>query len=330
MLERCGLAFVLLVLAGISEASAAPVPAAKPAPGWEPLLNWLPEDTETIIVAPLGFEIPKEEPKEKPKSDYNELDFTHLAPSMPAGRVMDFKDGFLGKQLAGQNVLCVVEGSRRFTKPEEFGLMPYEGCHILQFDRDADAHLKKIIKACQDKATKHIELDGVQVSVFVEDATWSHFVCRPRPGILICATNQSYLEETLKRIDRKPGTRALPDDRPEWKHVDTKAHVWGIRHYREEFAQEDLTSPLCRGGGDPQAVGITFWTNASGKGVEVRYLSGAKDAVKLMAGEWNSPAEGLKPKIKQGVPGVVEITDEKSGVMMWLILLSHLGHCIVV
>src|SRR6266700_2260703 len=49
--------------------------------------------------------------------------------------------------------------------------------------------------------------------------------------ILICATDQGYLTEMLKRIDRPVTKRALPKELPEWKHVEMASRFWGIRHY---------------------------------------------------------------------------------------------------
>ena len=295
MFSRClWLACALLTLmvsAWPAGTIAAPVPRAPAPPRWEHLLAWLPEDTETLIVAPLGFEMPTEKREAKDEK----IDFVGMVQGLPVGPLTSLKDGLLEKQFSEQKVLCVVEGSRRFTKPQEFGLMPYEGCHIIQFDPEADAGLKKAIQTCLDKADKKIELAGVKVAVFTEDATWSFFVCRPSPGILMFATNQDYLEETLKRIDKKTTARALPADLPEWKHVDTKARVWGVRHYREEFAKDDPTSPLCQGGSDPAAVGFTFWVSASGK-VEIRYLSDAKHALQVATQHWEAPAEGAAPQ----------------------------------
>ncbi|WP_148087993.1 hypothetical protein [Gemmata obscuriglobus] len=328
--RHLGLAFALFGLTACvtpKETSAAPVPRA-PAPArWEVFLEWLPEDTETLIVAPTGFKIPSQ----KVESD-KQVSFADLVQHMPSLPLFTLKDGLLGELLAEQTVLCVVEGSRRFTKPEEFGLMPYEGCHIFQFDSEADATLKKSVQECQNKANKTIELAGFKVAVFTEDATWSYFVCRPLPNVLICATNQKYLEETLRRIDKKPATRALPNHLPEWKHVNSKARVWAIRHYQADFAKEDPTSPIAPGGSDAKAVGFTFWLDAdSGSTAHIRYLSSAEGALKATKAEWTMPEAKLKAR--QGAAGVIELTVSATGgdsaTMLWLVLMMRLGHCIV-
>jgi hypothetical protein len=334
---RFFLALTLLLIAVPCGSVAAPVPNVLPAPPrWEPLLEWLPEDTETLVVSPLGFEIPKPEaePKdEKPKDE--KIDYSQAFQVLPTGPLFNLKDELLGKELTGLKVLCVVEGSRRFTAPGELGMMPYEGCHILRFDPEADDALKRVVLACQKKADKKIEVAGVPVAEFTEKQerdTWTYFVCRPRSSILICATNREYLEETLKRIDGKPSKRALPADLPEWKHVDTKARVWAIRHYRKETAKEDPSSPLHPAGDDPAAVGLVFWMDMDSRNVaQVRYLSGAKDALKIATGKWE--VLGLTPKIKQGMAGAIEISasiaKDETAAMFLFALIMHLGHGIL-
>jgi hypothetical protein len=217
-------------------------------------------------------------------------------------------------------------------------MMLYQGCHILQFEPAADRAIQKAFRTCQDKAEKKIELEGEQVAVFteqLENDVWSYFVSRPRPGILICATDQSYLAEVLKRVARKPERRALPADLPEWKHVDVKARVWSVRHYRKEYAEKDYTSPLSprvpAQVSDPAAVGFVFWYSAdSDKVVRARYLSGARDALKFATRWWHHPTEGLTPELRQVAAGVVEIvtpvTEEETAGFVLLLLMQTLGH----
>jgi hypothetical protein len=297
---------------------------------WERLLNWLPEDTETLIVAQGPFEIPN--------PTFEQLKLDEAIRLLPFGPVLGFKDEMLYKELVGQKILCSIEGSRRFTAPRNLGMMPYQGAHILQFDLAADGALRKAFHAYQERAEKKIELAGERVAVFTEkfeSDMWSFFVSQPQPGVLICATNQAFLEETLKRIGRKPARRALPADLPEWKHVDINARVWAIRHYRKESAVNDPSSPLRPGAAanilDPDAVGLVLWYRPEiDKLTRIRYLSGAKNALELATNGRRHTSEGLTHDIKQVAPGVVEITisvsDEIAVPRFMLVLLGSLGH----
>jgi len=297
---------------------------------WEQSLNWLPEDTETVIVAQVPFEIPQ------PTSE--QLKFDEAITFLPFGPVLRLRDEMLYKELVGQKVLCAIEGSRRFTAPRHLGMMPYQGAHILQFDLAADGALQKAFRICQQKADKNIELAGERVAVFIEkheSDKWSFFVSRPQPGVLICATNQAFLEETLKRIGRNPDRRALPADLPEWKQVDINARVWAIRHYRKESAENDPSSPLrpkaAANVPDPGAIGLVFWYRPEiDKLIRVRYLSGAENALELITESWRHPTDGLTRDIKQIEPGVVEIaisvSDEITAPMFLMVFLGILGH----
>jgi hypothetical protein len=297
---------------------------------WEQLLDWLPEDTETVIVAQVPFEIPE------PTSE--QIKFDEAIRFLPFGPVLRLRGEMLYKELVGQKVLCAIEGSRRFTAPRNLGMMPYQGAHILQFDLAADGALRKAFRICQQKADKNIKLAGERVAVFTEkheSDKWSFFVSQPQPGVLICATNQAFLEETLKRIGRKPDRRALPADLPEWKQVDVNAHVWAIRHYRKESAENDPSSPLrpkaAANVPDPDAIGLVFWYRPEiDKLIRVRYLSGAEDALDLITEGWRQPTDGVTPDIKQIAPGVVEIaisvSYEITAPMFLMVFLGILGH----
>jgi hypothetical protein len=308
--------------------TAAPIPAP---PAWEKLLGWLPEDTETVIVTPHPFVIPDPDRKKEPEP----ADYRRLILTPPALVPCSVHESFLIGELRGLKAICMVEGSRRFRQPKDIGMILYEGCHILQFDLKDDAKLQTAVGMCREKAAKAITVVDVPVSVFTEEResdTWTFYICRPRPGMLVCATDRSYLTEVLRRMAGKDGKRALPADLPEWKHVDVTAGVWRIRHYRKDQAGKDPSSPLS--GEDRAAVGTTFWVSTDGRTAEVRYLSDAKNAVELATDGWTAESEGLSPRIKAGPPGVVEITvalNKDETVARFLFnLLYHLGHAILV
>src|SRR2546428_11815280 len=86
-----------------------------PASCWERLLDWLPEDTETVIVAQGPFEIPK------PTAE--QLKFDEAIRFLLFGPASGLRGGML-EELGGQKVLCAIEGSRRFTAPRNLGMMP--------------------------------------------------------------------------------------------------------------------------------------------------------------------------------------------------------------
>jgi hypothetical protein len=340
MMGRFALAVLLATLlvgpfSGQQEAQAAPAPP--PPPEWERLLSWLPDDTETLIVSQEPFEIQKAKGDEESLRDVSPFDVIRFLPVMPLDSI---QDGLLTNELSGLKVVCAVEGSRHFTRPGEFGMMPYQGCHILEFAAGSDEKLQKAIKRLQNKAKETIDIGGHKVAVFVEQREqdkWSYFVCRPLSGILLIATDREYLRVTLDCIERKAEKRALAGDLAEWKHVDTKATIWAIRHYRKEYAQTDPTSPFNKDSSDADAsaTGFVFWfTPGKDKELHARYLSGEKNLEKTVKQSWHDGSEELHCRFKTVEPGVIEITSsigKKEQEFMYLfVLLMQLGHAVVV
>jgi hypothetical protein len=297
-------------------------------PPWKQFLGWLPVDTETLIVANGPFAV--SELKDE------SCEFHKLATGLPIGPLFSFQSGMLGKTLSGQKITCAIEGSRSFTAPKKWGMMPYEGVHIVQFDDQSTDLVRKAFQECQAKAEKTIELAGQQVAIFTEKQEadiWTYFVVQPRQGLLMCGTNRKYIEDTLNRMTLPPAKRALPDDLPEWKQVDVKARVWAIRHFRKE-SRIDPSSPHNNESiiySDSAAVGLVFWFGAkSDKVARVRYLSEATDALGIATKGWNDPSNDFTPTIRKTGNGSVEIvatiTEDRATRAFVLHLLAYLGH----
>ena len=327
--------------------SRAPVAPSPEAARWEQVLEWLPEDTETLTVATKTFDFPK---LPKPVDDYHSVQrwsivqqiallpvchFNYLAEGLPA-------EG-LFSELSGLKCLTSVEGYRRMTPEGKFWLMDYQGALVLQFDPAGNDQVKRFFESCQKKATETLELVSQPVAVFSfvnGKETRTYLLSQPRPGLVILATHEGYLEDTLKRMGGSSKKRALPADLPEWKLVDVKAAIWAIRHYRKDSADNDPTSPLSSTGlakdhNDNAAVGFVFWYNPeAGKTMQARYLSGSNTADEIASKSWSNSWEDFKPKVKKGAAGVVEISvelDTKDTVLVFmLVLMQILGHGFVV
>ena len=294
------------------------------------MLSWLPTDTETVIVAQGTFEI-------KPFRKREQTDFLEAAQSFPLNLFHGLQKGFLLEKLKEQKVIVALEGSRRVRYPHgaSGSLALFEGCEIMRFGEASNSALQAAFDALLKKASKRILLAGQKVAVLEENRytdVWSSFIAQPEPGLLLLATNQSYLQEMLARMHLKAENRALPEALPEWLHVDIKAPVWAVRHYRQENAAEDPSSPLGQnviGFVDPEAVGFTFWY--SERFATVRYLSKAKNVVQLATHVGYALSEKPSPKIEQVEPGVVEISTEVNNeniYSVWLVLMAYLGHVI--
>jgi hypothetical protein len=236
-------------------------------------------------------------------------------------------------------VILAVEGSRKFRGPKGLGLMPYEGCQIVFFEKTSDAVLQRAFEACLLRADKQLNYRSHVVATFTqkfESDEWTIFITRPQAAILLCATDETFLNAVLDRIEAPAKTRALPDDLPEWKQVDVRAPFWALRHYRRGDAMTDPSSPLRSKAAanipDSKAIGFVFWYDPKSGEAKARYLSNSPQAKKIVEEGWTSSGDKLEPRITQIAPGVIEIAapvsdKQVAGVCAW-VLMAYLGHAI--
>lgn len=318
-------AIVACLLIGLGVTTTLCAAEAELAPEVRKMIEWLPADTETLMVATGDFAFTKE-----PADDERGLRFRQTVQQITLGHLHLLDIDEFNEGLQGAKVDLAIQGSRRFTSARGLGSWLYEGCQIIQFHESTHGTISKAFNTCQAQASATIDIRGQTVAVFdrrFEQDDWTFYLCQPQPGLLVCATNRSYLAEVLDRMQQPAKMRAFPKDLPEWKHVDVKASVWGLRHYRPDRAEN---APLPLGEVDPQATGLTFWIPAAANTAEVRFLTTNKEAVEVISSSWTYPLYGMFPKVGQRVPGVVGVTctfptDFAEGGAL-LILLGYLGH----
>jgi hypothetical protein len=326
---------VLLILTLCAESSAA-IDQSVPSSVLESIFWWLPENTETLIVANGPFTIID--------PDTNESnDLKHSLEQASYGPLSIIQQGKLLKPILGQTVLLSVEGSRKFHPPADLGSMQYEGCHVLIFGQDFAAVRASFIKSLETQAKEVQKIAGYQVMMFeqeLESDGWTVFIVSPKPDVVLYATDQGFLTEVLNRMESKARNRALPESLPEWKQVDTTAQFWAVRHYDKENALRDTTSPLsgrqaAANVPDKQAIGITLTYNSNGKNeARINYLSGNTEATRIAEKYWHPGSYKLDAKIIKSEPGVVEIAinpDSQDTFPIFLLaLLAAFGHAIYI
>lgn len=330
---HCYLAvFIVITLIGPGIIASAGDDRESPmAPQLKKMIDWLPPDTETLVVV--------NGPAVIPSGGFEEQTLTQRLQALGTGLLQAFHDRALIAHLKGKKVLVAIEGSRHFRSPKGLGMMPYEGCEIVRFDDSARAALRAAFKSCVEKADEVVPIEGQDVAVFMEDwesDRWNLFVALAQPTLLVCATNRDYLETVLARIKRPGETQAFPASLPEWKHIDTRSSVWAMRHYRRKDAEKDPSSPLqgkdAANEPDPKAIGFVFrWSVNSPRTATARYLTEATNGVEIATKGWNYPDEHFTPTIQEVKPGVVEIRTSLShdldGALL-LLLMGYLGHAV--
>ncbi len=240
----CGFLWGLLLglaLAGISLPTS--LAAADQAKGLSPrvarLLRWLPEDTETLIVA---RSVTLAEPPRK----LRDANWLHLGVGLAIGDLALVDQGKAAERLRGRKIECVVNGARHFQAFGTPGDLCSENCTIIVFEEGLGDAGREWTEALRKRASAVHTRVGREVFVFPRRRAPCQDIdlVLLAPDTVLCATGHRYLEAVLRRADAIPASRALPDDLSEWKQVDFEAPVWMLRHIPEDA-------------GKTRAVGVT-------------------------------------------------------------------------
>jgi hypothetical protein len=290
----------------------------------EEVLNWLPADTETVFVARGLF-------KAEELSDTEPASLEKLLQLWPAGSLFDEK--VAKTPLLDEKITLAVEGSRRFRCPKGLGMMPYEGCSILVYDRDISGAREAFFTALAKAGATSLQASGQKVLVLrerLEQDDWKFFFTSYESNVLIIGTDEAYVTEVLKRMrDKVTKKRALPTDLPEWPQVDTKAQFWAVRHFRAKASDPSLYYTT----NDLDATGVTFSFSPGGdKKARVRYLSKNPASLRICQDMWLHHGDAFKPEIREHSKGVIEISidyrDAKAHLTFVFLLFAVLGHVV--
>ncbi len=132
-------------------------PSRKSATELRRVLDWFPEDIETLVVA-QSFSIPKR--SDTPKAAKGAAAFLS---SLALGELED--DKHIGP-LAGRKVLIAVNGMRLPRVTSKFGEFYAEGCSIIVFDRDLGQAAVDWTNALRKEAKEIRKIAGREVLCF--------------------------------------------------------------------------------------------------------------------------------------------------------------------
>jgi hypothetical protein len=229
----------------------------------EQVIGWLPEDTESVMLIrgslpkdaimgtaarppapsrPVSTRVSSADRAAKsgqptlvlPKSQEPEGDFwkeslkSHIEPHFQlAGEKF-------GECIANFQIRFIVTGGRRFGLPVIGGASTYEGCDVIVFetpvpDVDARATGRAKLSVLQSARNRIVRIDTGE-KWGPQDEPLVIYYAKPKPTVLITATNAGYLATVLERMARPLASRTPLLDFPEWQYVDIGAPVWGVRH----------------------------------------------------------------------------------------------------
>jgi hypothetical protein len=247
-------------------------------------------------------------------------------------------DGRLAIKLLELKIEMALLAARGFKDPEGLGYGPFEGAAILVLDPSMIPEAAALMDSQFPQATERLEIEGVQVAFHkekVESDDWTFYLARPRPNVLVSATDRSFLAETLSRMSRQVSPRAFPMDLPQWKHIDPSAQEWALRRYsRRSLEDREDPDPAQH---DPKAQGFVFHLSPDGYRCTLRYFTANPDTFAKMKGAIDSPDNAdskMKYLATEVEPGVIELTmigkDLEGASSLSLLLISYLGFQIVI
>jgi len=276
-------------------------------------LNWLPADTQTLIVASKPFVIPVPQ-----KDDDDDAPFivSDGLREYSLGRLSDFE--VIYQPLIGRTVQFAVAGVRDFRLASGLGLMPYDGCAVIAFSQPLAATFESALGGVPSE-----NYSGVTVFTFTQVRSGSVrsrpemqdlLVAQLSPNLLVVGTDRSSMRTLLEHRERGAMDGPFPSHLPEWKLVDAKAPVFALRHYRRAYDPEKRTTVVSLSPADgefePDDSGIGFVYNAqsSSTSQSVLYLSGNSRAIEIARKRWEWEDEGLPaPTVTRVSSGVFRV-----------------------
>jgi hypothetical protein len=321
-------------------------------PDLEEILGWLPEDTESLMVArgryqplpipPAGqtgrIALETQMVDGQPVQVFRNMTTGQLVPD-PApfnderfmrraievsglGHFEALGSAFM-THIAEQPLRLTVSASRRFGPVTGIpGGSPYEGCRILVFDRAIPEGRVTIAERAQ---ATNFEVGLRTVLTLKTREDWGDnkkltlYFCHAEPHVLIAATNEQFLMTALDRMDRPGKSRAFPPELDEWKHLRTDVPLWGIRH------GVDKTSPAAK----PLTRELTYFRDSQpGREMVVRFRSGKylPDATLASLVNELGGANGKDVKARRLPDNAVELrlpTDNYDVLLAVYVLMGH-------
>jgi len=344
----------------VAQSTPTKYPAQRPASdSWEKLLDWLPEDTELLIVGtPSTAPIPT---APKPSVFFAPVTTENNAASWPklSDRVLE-----TNKLFSNAKIAVALHAARRFEMPKGIGVGSSDSVDILVLQKESQPVVKLVLDQIRTQQVGTQTVEGTDILVFGQspftfgrslgsNGEIAQFVCSPKEGMLIAANRIDILRDILIRIGEScPPPRALPTSLPEWKHVDTSASTWGIKHNSSVssavvlsslFAPEEPAKATTEVKPRAREIGMSFSQNQNRMTVSV--IADDPVLLKMHQTQWYTAfnSDGMwvqkdlaaaksQPKSKSSIVGnvlTVEGPLDQPNMIM-LVLINSLGYFVAI
>jgi hypothetical protein len=289
------------------------------------ILDWLPADTETLIVAQQPFTLEPGDRRKIPTA-------LQAARGYALALLFSAEHGGLLTALPGRTLRLAALGRRSGKGMEEnhnpngivpFGMVPYQGCGVYAF---AEPIGDSIFGRPPDDSILGHRVWRSKGSQNDSKDRETYLVAFIKPDLLMSCNDREFFEQMATRMSAPAQPRALSANLPEWKLVDRGAPFWGICHYTSQTA---LLANLGEPGEDIGAIGIV---------VEFGLASDASRArIIAKLNPWQEVAKSADvhgaATVHEKSSGVWELTVEgkpESGPFAVFLMMASLGFVVII
>jgi hypothetical protein len=241
------------------------------------VLTWLPDNTETLVVAQQPFTVVLKE--QQSRTDAPTAARTYLL-----GMIGPFEE--LLKSVDGATIRYAVLAARKFANhPADsqgtlpLGMIAFEGCAVYGLANpvaeSAFPQMPDLVIQGQPVWSVKQQLEGQARNA--EPVYETNFAAEIKADVLLVCNDKDFFSSILSRISVVPrGSRF--ERLPEWKQVDRSAPVWGIRDFALANAETDPTHPANSPSeqSDAGAIGVAVQVGLPAGKVQMRWLSTGK------------------------------------------------------
>ncbi|MCU1233723.1 MAG: hypothetical protein JWP63_1690, partial [Candidatus Solibacter sp.] len=192
------------------------------------VLQWLPVDTQTLVVAQQPFSIDKPDPTKLPTA-------LTMAQGYVVGLLYAAEKNSIVDTILGRTVRFAALAARRFRHhPGDekhglpLGMIAYQGCAVYAFSEPLPESL--VARPSEDSVMGHRVWVSTGTQSDLRDSE-TYFVSLLQPDLLAVCNDRAFLQQLVSRKGFPQKDRALPAGLPEWKQLDRSAPLWAISHY---------------------------------------------------------------------------------------------------
>jgi hypothetical protein len=233
-------------------------------------------------------------------------------------------DGKFATGLKGSTLSFAMLAARNFHDHpgQGLGMTAFQGCAVYMFAKPIDT---AAFSKGPETSTMGLPV-WLATSRSERNERDPYFITLPKPTVILSCNDRNMLSEVLSRVDNAAKRVALPQDFPEWKHVDRSAPLWALRHFFPERPAVTPSDVL-----DREATGVVGTISESVGTLRALWLTEGKfqtspwDVI-VKADEFAGRAQTRQ--VSDGIWELSAPTDAVAGVFGVFALMTVLGFAV--